>query len=297
VEQGSRRKLDVVKSIHALILVSILAASPLFATEPNPSKEQRAQIDKLFAAMNLDTMMRDSMNAMFEQVEKQYLSGAGDDEEALAEAKERFAFFREHAAKIDFGGEFREACTRLYAKYFTAQELSDLTAFYTSDTGRKSIKVMPEMMQEAMQVGTQHLGAQIEEAMRMAQEDSDKKRPWRRTMRDMSAIGSALQSYAEENDGKYPEGDFASLEETLDYDEFPKSDVWKHDYAYVVSDDRLHYRIVSAGADSIFEWDSRRIPEASESAPPVRYANRLEDDVIYADGMFVQMPLQAKPKD
>ena len=285
------------KAVQTLILISVLIAMPLFATEPNPSKEQRVQIDKLFAAMELDKMMRDTMDAMFEQVQGQYLTNAGDDSDAIAEAKEKFAFFREHAKSIDFGGEFREAAARLYAKYFTEKELTDLTTFYTSDTGRKALSIMPQMMTEAMQMGEQHLSAQIAEAMRLAQEDSDKLHPWRRTMRDITSIGYALDAYAQEHDGLYPDGDLSSLAETLDDEDLPQSDVWKHEYAYVVSDDHLHYRIVSAGADSVFEWDSRRIPSPKEPAQTLAYSNRAEDDLIYADGAFLQLPAQAKPKE
>jgi hypothetical protein len=286
-----------VKSVLTLLLCFALALPLFAATEPNPSKEQRAQIDKLFAAMDLDKMMHDTMDAMFAQVEQQYLSGAGDDSEALAEAKEKFGFFREHAKNIDFSGQFREAAARLYAKYFTEQELTDLTAFYTSATGRKALSIMPQMMTEAMQMGEQHLSAQIAEAMRLAQEDSDKQRPWRRTMRDITSIGYALDAYAQEHDGLYPDGDLASLAETLGDEDLPQADVWKHDYAYVVSDDHLHYRIVSAGADSVFEWDSRRIPSPKEPAQTLTYSNRAEDDLIYADGAFLQLPVQAKPKE
>ncbi len=71
--------------------------------------------------------------------------------------------------------------------------------------------------------------------------------------------------------------------------------MWDHAFAYVVSDDRRHYRFVSAGADTIFEWDSRRIVLPKEGTPvATSYRDRLEDDLIFADGWFVQAPVQMK---
>ena len=38
----------------------------------------------------------------------------------------------------------------LYAKYFSAQELNELAAFYRSATGAKALQVMPRLMGEFM---------------------------------------------------------------------------------------------------------------------------------------------------
>ena len=68
-----------------------------------------------------------------------------------------------------------------------------------------------------------------------------------------------------------------------------------HTVAYIVSPDQKHYRIVSAGSDSIFDWDSRTIKTpANEESPSVVYRDRLEDDIIYQDASFLQLPVQAK---
>lgn len=41
----------------------------------------------------------------------------------------------------------------IYARNFTHEEINGLLAFYDTDLGRKSIEVMPKLMQEAMTVG------------------------------------------------------------------------------------------------------------------------------------------------
>jgi uncharacterized protein len=47
-----------------------------------------------------------------------------------------------------FGAEALKDAPAIYAKYFTAQELRDITAFYRSPTGTKALQTMPKVMFE-----------------------------------------------------------------------------------------------------------------------------------------------------
>lgn len=289
------------------LLIVLALTLPLFATEPNPSPRQRELIEQLLKMTESDNTSATVADQVFAHIEKQFLDDAaakGNAPEDIAEAKEMFALFRERAAKIDFSGLMREATIRIYAKYFTESEIADLNAFYATSTGRKSLEVMPHLMREGMNAGVEFVGPKIDEVMAEVLLIQEKKRPWRRTMSDMQSIAYALDQYMDEND-RYPIGDYASLKATLDpyLDKFPEKDIWDHAYAYVVSPDGAHYRLVSSGADGNFEWDSRRIVAAKVPAgetvivPETRYRERLEDDVICEDGNFVQLPQQAKPKE
>ena len=275
----------------AVLSLVVCVALPLLATEPNPSQRQRQLVEKLLVLMKIDGATASMMDAVNAQIEKQYLDQAaakGNDAESLAEAKELFQAFRAASAKVDFGGLLHESFVMIYAKYYTERELEDLITFYSTPTGQKTIDIMDDLMREGMQAGVEHVSPKIEEVMREVTAEHEKKRPWRRTMAEIEKAASALEIEHVEN-GQYPEAnDAAAL--------LPEKDIWGHPYAYVVSEDRLHYRLVSAGADSIFEWDSRRIPAAAET-DDTRYRERLEDDVIYADGGWVQLPVQAKPKE
>ena len=116
---------------------------------------------------------------------------------------------------------------------------------------------------------------------------------------DLRTIAVALEAYAIDNE-TYPQGDFDALKPLLEptyIRTLPQTDIWGQKYAYVVSPDRARYRLVSAGSDSIFEWDSRRIGEELDQATGTRYTERLEDDVIFADGMFLQAPAQSEPDE
>jgi uncharacterized protein len=288
-------------TVAAIIAIGI----PLFATEPNPSPRQRALIEKLFKATNVDRMSNSIVDSMYAQIEKQFLQGAeakGNDPDDIAEAKEMFTLFREHCRSIDLGGLLHESNVRIYAKYFTEGEIADLAAFYESPTGKKAIEVLPQLMADGMKAGNDILTPKFVEAITQVIEEQEKRRPWRRTMANMRALATGIEAYStDQQDGTYPAAtDLAGLKTALkDYmsENFPEKDMWGHPYEYIVSPDRHHYRIVSAGADGIIEWDSRKIEVAKEGEPPaVRYRDRLEDDLIYGDGTFIQLPKQAKAK-
>jgi len=286
--------------LAACLLASALAF-PLFATEPNPSAHQRELIDRLINVTKMNDSMRSVMDSMFAQLEKQFADQAkGSDADELAEMTEVFESFRAKAAKANFADDIHESLVRVYAKYYSESELSDLLAFYGSRTGQKTLEVMPQLMNETMQIASEQLAPKIQKMMEQAQDEAEHRRPWRGTMKDMRSVGFALEEYAGAHDDLYPSGDYESLKALLSPEfikEFPDKDMWGHAYAYVVSDDHKHYRIVSGGADTNFEWDSRRIVLPKEGQEQVTsYRDRLEDDLIFADGSFAQLPLQAKPK-
>jgi uncharacterized protein len=61
-------------------------------------------------------------------------------------------------------GTLKEEMIPLYHKYFTGAEVKEMIRFYSTDLGQKTIKVMPNLMQEGMAVGQrwgQSLGPKI----------------------------------------------------------------------------------------------------------------------------------------
>ena len=286
--------------------LAIVVSLPMFATEPNPSARQRVLVGKLLELIDVNKSSASVMDSMLGHVEKQFLADAeakGNKPADIAEARETFIAFRQKVASIDFAVMMNEAFIRIYSKYFTEKELEELVAFYGTPVGRKSIEVMGDLAREGMEAASHDLVPRVEKIMAEVIAEQEKKRPWRRTMADIRSVATAVEAYAIDNDDLYPAGDYASLQKLLvpEYlGSFPAKDIWGHEYAYAVSPDRTQYRLVSAGADSIFDWDSRRIVAATgetDAAPAVRYRDRLEDDIIFADGVFLQVPVQAKIDD
>lgn len=48
--------------------------------------------------------------------------------------------------------EIREGMAEIYRKYFTAEELEQMAAFYSSPTGRKSVVLLPTLFREGNQL-------------------------------------------------------------------------------------------------------------------------------------------------
>lgn len=282
---------------HRLIVLTLAAAllaTPLLAatTQPNASQRQKELINELIDAMHMDQIVMQSTDAMLEQMMKQFVSEDNEDGKWFAD------HFRELVRQqVDFKTLTRDLFLQVYPKYFTEDDLTQLVAFYRSPTGQKMLTTMPAVMRDSMQLSQSTLGAKMQEIVKQVMADAEKRKPWVRTMKDMRTIATAVEAYATDHDGTYPRAaDFASLGTEIEeyVDDMPEKDVWGNAYAYVVSPDAKHYRIVSSGSDGNFEWDSRRIAEGKASA--VRYSDRLEDDLVYADGEFLQLPKAAKPK-
>jgi hypothetical protein len=71
-----------------------------------------------------------------------------------------------------FGVEAMKDAPAAYAKYFTAQELRDITAFYRTPTGAKALQTMPKVMFEYLaavrpkvQEFQQGIGTSVQEIM------------------------------------------------------------------------------------------------------------------------------------
>lgn len=294
---AARTTITAMHRFSALALTLALAL-PVFATQPNPSARQRELALKLIEVSDMLKAMASGSDMMLGQLEQQYMADAQAKGQDLAEAKELFEATRAAVQKIDFATPMKDAVVNIYAKYFTEAELQQLIAFYGSDAGRKYLGVANDLMRDSMNAATELLLPTIQETIAKVNAEHDKKRPWRRTMSDIQSVASALWAYSTDND-EYPSGDYASLKDALVptyIAKLPENDIWGHAYAYVVSDDRKHFRLVSAGADSIFDWDSRRIAPVREGQA-IRYRDRLEDDVIFADEDFIQLPVQAKPAE
>lgn len=61
----------------------------------------------------------------------------------------------------------------IYQKHFTKSEIDALIAFYSSPTGQKFLYEMPAVTAEAMQVEYPRIQAQIEAAIKQAEESSE----------------------------------------------------------------------------------------------------------------------------
>ncbi len=280
------------------ILVALFCVTvPAFATQPNPSQRQKELIDEILDITKPENMVRDIIDGMLAQMQAQTEKEEKHDA-SYDENKKDFERYRELIrTKIDYKQWVRDIYIPLYAKHFSEAQLADLVAFYKTSAGRALIAELPKIEREAMQANNEAILAKFTELAKQVQDERHQRRPWEHTMADMRTVATACEAYSiDEN--KYPAAqswsDLGKILSPTYIKTMPDKDGWGTEYAYVVSDDGTHYRIVSAGADSAFEFDSRRIVIRKEGDTSIKYSDNLADDIIYADGTFVQVPKEAK---
>jgi hypothetical protein len=61
--------------------------------------------------------------------------------------------------------EILEAMVPVYARHYTVEEIRQLSAFYKTPIGHKSLVVMPQLMAESMAVSNQVLGPRLHKMM------------------------------------------------------------------------------------------------------------------------------------
>lgn len=136
--------------IPCLILAIAFSAS---AFSQSASKAEK--IKKYMEVMGTTKLMDATMDNMITLYKKNY---------PLVDS----AFWA--AYKNEFmSGELINMLTPIYDKHLTEEDLDALIAFYSTDTGQKIIKSLPEIMKESMNVGAEwgrEIGAKLIEQLK-----------------------------------------------------------------------------------------------------------------------------------
>ena len=292
----------------AVLLALFAAALPLFAaTEANPSQHQKELARELLTLMKVDAssqaMLDKFIKQMSAQIESQLRTSGAEEDEIAQEMKHLDRLRELMHEKVDFRTLVTDTYIPLYAKYFTEQELQDLVVFYKSKSGQKSIEIIPAVTEEAMRSSAAYVEKIMPGILQQIAEEREKREPWKRTMSDMRSIATAAEAYATD-ENRYPvAADMDALEKVLSptyIRKLPKKDVWGNEYAWVVSPDGQTYRLASAGSDGIFDWDSRRVADKAKDADsdvPLKVLEPLTTDILFENGVFIQLPKAASPKE
>lgn len=136
------------------IACAVLAAGGARAAEV--SAEKRAVIEQLMeitGALALGKQLVDAMTKHFAQTIRQQNPNAPQYViDAIPEEV--------NAVLTESLPAFKEMVIPIYDKYFTLEELQGLEAFYATPLGKKTITVMPSLLQDSM-----HMGMRFGEAM------------------------------------------------------------------------------------------------------------------------------------
>ncbi|TMO56399.1 DUF2059 domain-containing protein [Pseudoalteromonas phenolica] len=147
------------KTIKITLLAVLLTCS--FTSFANSEAEVEAA--KLMKVMDMDKVMNDSMSNMVDiQIQQQ---------PTLAPFKSvMMKFFQKHMSWESLEFEF----IYIYSQAFTAQELKELTAFYETPTGKKTIEKMPQLMAQGAQIGAARVQENMPELQAMIKEEAER---------------------------------------------------------------------------------------------------------------------------
>lgn len=130
----------------AMALVPVLSG-PAAAQSDIPA-DKRASIERLIALMDLDQMAVQTSAAMREQLVNAIRQGNPNfPDDAMDIVIDTF----EEESKGFVANSFDEV-PAIMAKYYTTDEIDQIIDFYDTPVGQKSLKVMPQLMQEIQAV-------------------------------------------------------------------------------------------------------------------------------------------------
>lgn len=132
-----------------ILVVTLLGCLGPNARADELTAEKRTDIEQLLVLTGALTLGQQMALTMTQQMSQAIKSARPDIPQSLIDAlpQEIDAVI---GANLD---SFKDATIPLYHRYYSGPEIKELLRFYASDLGKKTITVMPQMMQESMAVG------------------------------------------------------------------------------------------------------------------------------------------------
>ncbi len=147
------------------LVASLSLAATAAAAQAQSSSETKVAVKELLDAINFKQVMSQMGNAMSQsapQMMDQMIEGVSSEKkltpEQRAEARALAAVAKENASR-DLQEIFKDPqvvqgmedlMVRVYSKHFSLAEIQAITAFHMSPAGKKSLEIMPQVMQEVM---------------------------------------------------------------------------------------------------------------------------------------------------
>jgi hypothetical protein len=131
--------------IRALILLALMAPALVSAEEG----VKRETVEHLLKVMQAEKII----DVMYGQVDKMFQGFARD----LGVSESEQPIFEKHLSRVAAAmreemswEKMKEPMIDVYLKHYTEKEMSDLVAFYSSESGKSIINKMPMVMQDSM---------------------------------------------------------------------------------------------------------------------------------------------------
>lgn len=149
-------------SVIKLIILSIVLTLPVTALKADERSHRKAA-EALLKAMNIEATMMQTVEKMVELEIKR-----NPQMEMYKDVFRRF--FKKHMTGKSLVRDF----ATLYMEEFTEKELNDITRFYRTKTGKKTIQKLPVLAQKGAQWGQQKVRSNIDELKQMLEEETDR---------------------------------------------------------------------------------------------------------------------------
>jgi uncharacterized protein len=170
--------------------ILLLAVSVCFAQQPSSdvSPATKEDILRLFESMQVKQQMRSVMDAMMKQqtalvhetIRKRYPAAS---EEKIA----TFDNMMQESMRNFPVDALLDDMIPVYAKHLTHTDVEAMSTFYSSPTGQKLLREMPEMTSESMQVAYARMEKQMDTLMRKAEQLSEEGQPARKSVKPRSS--------------------------------------------------------------------------------------------------------------
>lgn len=135
------------KMVLAALLCLHLALPSAMADELTP--EKRADIEKLLQVTDTLSLSKQMGMSVINQILK---AKQAEKSEIPPEDIESLRNIISEVIDTNLG-TLKEMFIPLYHRHFSATEIKSLIDFYNSEVGKKTVKVMPQLMQESMMIG------------------------------------------------------------------------------------------------------------------------------------------------
>jgi len=142
-----------IKNLISNILITLIFVSPL--TLMGGEAEIQAA-NELLDTILFEKVMDDSINASIQMIIK--MSPKMENHEAS---------LREYYNRHMSSATLRYDVAQLYADMFTESELKEITAFYKTKTGKKTLEKLPEIMQRSMELAQSRVMQSLDELQKI----------------------------------------------------------------------------------------------------------------------------------
>ncbi len=143
------------KILTTLTAILLLAGNIAFADMPNDNKAKQEL--KQQAGMQEALKLLDSMNAgdaynetLMQTLDKQSSMLPPQIKNNKEKLEKYNKIMKEFMMKYMGWDKVKNDMAKVYAKYYTPQELKELAKFYATPVGKKSVKVLPKIATESM---------------------------------------------------------------------------------------------------------------------------------------------------